>query len=325
MRPPGGARRAGPVPSPGQPESHPASPRIDTNGVIVQVKQLFRGNRGLILGFNTFLPKACGTREAGGQAPQGAQPGSRPAPGRGADAARPGLRDPDVGGGRAPARAGAAEAGEAGAPSRRAASRPPPAPPWPTRPAPAEDGRRVRPGNQLREQDQDALPGAPERPLPAGRTSPPPLPPRLPQLTARARPPRRPPARPPAPSPLASRACVQTNERVYKAFLEILNQYRKEEKTIGAVYEEVALLFKHHPDLLDEFTHFLPDSAAPAVRAGGRGRRGGASRRRAHASLSLPRSFADARARGSPPRLRSAATRSPRRCRRCRRGRSRRR
>jgi hypothetical protein len=32
--------------------------RIDTNGVILQVKHLFRGHRELILGFNTFLPKA---------------------------------------------------------------------------------------------------------------------------------------------------------------------------------------------------------------------------------------------------------------------------
>ena len=38
------------------------SQRIDTNGVIVQVKQLFRGHRELILGFNTFLPKASGRK-----------------------------------------------------------------------------------------------------------------------------------------------------------------------------------------------------------------------------------------------------------------------
>lgn len=50
---------------------------------------------------------------------------------------------------------------------------------------------------------------------------------------------------------------------MYKAFLEILNMYRKEEKSIAEVYEEVAQLFKHHPDLLEEFTHFLPDSAPP--------------------------------------------------------------
>jgi histone deacetylase complex regulatory component SIN3 len=53
---------------------------------------------------------------------------------------------------------------------------------------------------------------------------------------------------------------------VYKAFLEILNMYRKEEKSISEVYDEVAQLFRHHPDLLEEFTHFLPDSAPPAVR-----------------------------------------------------------
>jgi histone deacetylase complex regulatory component SIN3 len=31
--------------------------RIDTSGVIVRVKQLFKGHRELILGFNTFLPR----------------------------------------------------------------------------------------------------------------------------------------------------------------------------------------------------------------------------------------------------------------------------
>ena len=33
--------------------------RIDTSGVIVRVKDLFKGHRELILGFNTFLPKVC--------------------------------------------------------------------------------------------------------------------------------------------------------------------------------------------------------------------------------------------------------------------------
>lgn len=55
-----------------------------------------------------------------------------------------------------------------------------------------------------------------------------------------------------------------SNEKVYKAFLEILNMYRKEEKSITDVYEEVAQLFKAHPDLLEEFTHFLPDANPPA-------------------------------------------------------------
>lgn len=53
------------------------------------------------------------------------------------------------------------------------------------------------------------------------------------------------------------------DERVYKAFLEILNMYRKGQKTIANVYDEVALLFRNHKDLLDEFTYFLPDASPP--------------------------------------------------------------
>lgn len=33
--------------------------RIDTTGVIERVKDLFKGHRELILGFNTFLPDVC--------------------------------------------------------------------------------------------------------------------------------------------------------------------------------------------------------------------------------------------------------------------------
>lgn len=55
-----------------------------------------------------------------------------------------------------------------------------------------------------------------------------------------------------------------TDEKVYKAFLEILNMYRKGMKTINNVYEEVAILFRHHADLLTEFTYFLPDSSGQA-------------------------------------------------------------
>ena len=51
---------------------------------------------------------------------------------------------------------------------------------------------------------------------------------------------------------------------MYKAFLEILNMYRKGQKTIANVYEEVALLFRNHRDLLEEFTYFLPDASPPA-------------------------------------------------------------
>ncbi|MED6136698.1 Paired amphipathic helix protein Sin3-like 4 [Stylosanthes scabra] len=56
----------------------------------------------------------------------------------------------------------------------------------------------------------------------------------------------------------------QGDDRVYKSFLDILNMYRKESKSITEVYQEVAALFQDHPDLLDEFTHFLPDTSAAA-------------------------------------------------------------
>ncbi|KAK8566032.1 hypothetical protein V6N12_059575 [Hibiscus sabdariffa] len=54
----------------------------------------------------------------------------------------------------------------------------------------------------------------------------------------------------------------QNDEHVYKSFLDILNMYRKEHKDINEVYSEVASLFEDHPDLLEEFTRFLPNSSA---------------------------------------------------------------
>ncbi|KAI3452368.1 hypothetical protein Pfo_009033 [Paulownia fortunei] len=56
----------------------------------------------------------------------------------------------------------------------------------------------------------------------------------------------------------------QNDDHVYKSFLDILNMYRKEHKGITEVYQEVAALFDDHPDLLDEFTRFLPDTSATA-------------------------------------------------------------
>ncbi|KAI3952206.1 hypothetical protein MKW98_005901 [Papaver atlanticum] len=50
------------------------------------------------------------------------------------------------------------------------------------------------------------------------------------------------------------------DDQVYKSFLDILNMYRKENKSIAEVYAEVADLFHLHQDLLKEFKHFLPDT-----------------------------------------------------------------
>jgi len=46
----------------------------------------------------------------------------------------------------------------------------------------------------------------------------------------------------------------------YKAFLEILHTYQKEQRSIKDVLEQVSLLFADHADLLKEFTYFLPDA-----------------------------------------------------------------
>lgn len=46
----------------------------------------------------------------------------------------------------------------------------------------------------------------------------------------------------------------------YKAFLEILHTYQKEQRSIKDVLEQVSQLFADHSDLLKEFTYFLPDA-----------------------------------------------------------------
>lgn len=46
----------------------------------------------------------------------------------------------------------------------------------------------------------------------------------------------------------------------YKKFLEILHTYQKEQRGIKEILEEVSELFEDHPDLLREFTFFLPDA-----------------------------------------------------------------
>ncbi|XP_076914663.1 paired amphipathic helix protein Sin3-like 2 isoform X1 [Bidens hawaiensis] len=56
----------------------------------------------------------------------------------------------------------------------------------------------------------------------------------------------------------------QNDDRVYKSFLDILNMYRKDHKGINEVYSEVASLFDDHPDLLEQFTRFLPAASAAA-------------------------------------------------------------
>ncbi|CAF2133669.1 paired amphipathic helix protein Sin3-like 5 [Brassica napus] len=49
--------------------------------------------------------------------------------------------------------------------------------------------------------------------------------------------------------------------RAYRRFLDILNMYKKEGKSISTVYQEVTLLFQGHEDLLAEFVSFLPNNS----------------------------------------------------------------
>jgi histone deacetylase complex regulatory component SIN3 len=47
---------------------------------------------------------------------------------------------------------------------------------------------------------------------------------------------------------------------MYRSFLKILDTYKRGQKGIKDVLEQVSLLFADHPDLLMEFTYFLPDA-----------------------------------------------------------------
>eukprot|EP00980_Cylindrotheca_fusiformis_P010028 scaffold2214_cov139-Cylindrotheca_fusiformis.AAC.25 len=53
----------------------------------------------------------------------------------------------------------------------------------------------------------------------------------------------------------------------YKKFLEILHTYQKEQRGIKEVLEEVSVLFSEHPDLLKEFTYFLPEAVQAEAKA----------------------------------------------------------
>ena len=48
--------------------------------------------------------------------------------------------------------------------------------------------------------------------------------------------------------------------RTYQQFLEILHTYQKEQRGIREVLEQVSSLFADHPDLLKQFTYFLPEA-----------------------------------------------------------------
>lgn len=171
--------------------------RIDTSGVIARVKDLFRGHRELILGFNTFLPK-----------------------GYEIELARISDDEDEVGVTSTPGQVQPSQPAAANQPERPA-----------TGPNPSASNNA---NNNLKapvEFDQAIT--------------------YVNKIKTR----------------------FASDERIYKTFLEILNMYRKNLKTINNVYEEVAVLFRNHQDLLDEFTYFLPDNTPPPLAPPGGQRR----------------------------------------------------
>ncbi|AAB61109.1 F20P5.23 gene product [Arabidopsis thaliana] len=48
------------------------------------------------------------------------------------------------------------------------------------------------------------------------------------------------------------------NNDVFNSFLEVLKTHKKENKSVAELYQEVAILFQGHRDLLEEFHLFLP-------------------------------------------------------------------
>ncbi|KAM8974419.1 paired amphipathic helix protein Sin3a isoform 2-T2 [Pelodytes ibericus] len=234
------------------------SQSIDTPGVISRVSQLFKGHPDLIMGFNTFLPPGYKIEvqtndlvnvTTPGQVHQITPHGLQPA-----------VPQPPP-------------------PSQPSTQAPPPPPPVHPTPPPA--------------------PAKISKPVPAQTHTP-----TNQQNTPIQYPsPRSPPAQPHTPGPLAhatpaaaaATPTMQNNQPVefnhainyvnkiknrfqgqpdiYKAFLEILHTYQKEQRnakeaggnytpalTEQEVYAQVARLFKNQEDLLSEFGQFLPDA-----------------------------------------------------------------
>jgi paired amphipathic helix protein Sin3a len=219
---------------------------VDTPGVIRRVSKLFRGYNNLILGFNTFLPEGYKirladlerqdaeerAREAAATAQQQSMQGGPSAAQRGPPP--PHQQQPFRGYMANPPRDPSAQP-----PKQQEAPRKPPPQ---QQPAAGSGGRGSKPAASQQGQRQP-------------RSSP----------TAAAG----------APPPQQHQAVefdhaisyVTTIKRrfandpsTYHQFLEILHTYQKEQRGIKEVLEQVAHLFQDHPDLLKEFTFFLPDA-----------------------------------------------------------------
>ncbi|GMF32386.1 unnamed protein product [Phytophthora lilii] len=204
---------------------------IDTPGVILRVSTLFRGYPNLILGFNTFLP-----------------PGYRIRPDTSIEvipsqmAGRGGVQQSMYSG------VGAQQSSNA-----NMGHRPPPV----TIPPPPYSPPELH----------KPTPSSRQQLAPAG------------QMKAGGKPKKQQQAPTPGGGNAASRSSTNPVEfdhaihyvttikqrfadepETYKEFLAILHTYQKEQRSIRQVLDQVSHLFRDHPDLLREFTFFLPDA-----------------------------------------------------------------
>jgi paired amphipathic helix protein Sin3a len=201
---------------------------IDTPGVILRVSTLFRGYPNLILGFNTFLP-----------------PGYRIRP----DTSIEVIPSQMTG------RGGVQQSMYAGVGGQQSANMDHRPPPVTIPPPPYSPPELHKPTPSMRQQM------APTGQMKTGGK------------------PKKQPAATPSGGNAASRSSTNPVEfdhaihyvttikqrfadepETYKEFLAILHTYQKEQRSIRQVLDQVSHLFRDHPDLLREFTFFLPDA-----------------------------------------------------------------
>jgi len=272
--------------------------QIDTPGVIRRVSNLFHGNKRLVLGFNTFLPEGYkielpedgnGPPIAVFRAPGESVPqvlsGPDPPPAQHPPAfatgvsglpkveQRPGYRVPPAAAvqNRAPRKPSTTQPPVVGAAVAQGASvgfvrGPGAAPPAHVPPAPAHLPHGIQPagapiaGRAGNMHDQSHPTGLNHQPLAA--TAPPPV---IQKPAAQPQPPEQG-QQPGMEFDHAINYVTTIKKRfanepeTYKKFLEILHSYQKEQRGIKEVLENVSVLFSEHPDLLKEFTFFLPDA-----------------------------------------------------------------
>jgi paired amphipathic helix protein Sin3a len=245
------------------------SQQIDTPGVIQRVSNLFQGNKNLVLGFNTFLPEGYKIElpldESGQPFAVYRSPGQAGvtqilAPNVGAQQQQAPQPPPQQ---QQPPHMGAPPQGAAG---YAAAGYP--------------QGQMPPGAMQVRGVPPGAKPPGPPRGappphmhpqgMPGGMGPPPPPPPpqqQPPPSQQQAQ------QQPPVEFDHAINYVTTIKKRfasqpeTYKKFLEILHTYQKEQRGIKDVLDEVSALFADHPDLLKDFTYFLPDAVQAQAKA----------------------------------------------------------